>query len=99
MPDLLKKNLAKDVVAVIAVTTRTARLDLLGADAPGRTDDGHHGDVLERLLFSSRRRHKGVQGDWSSDVCSSDLGYIGLRNHSNNDIVLFKEVAVRPLTK
>ena len=26
-------------------------------------------------------------------------GYIGLRNHSNNDIVFFKEVAVRPLTK
>jgi hypothetical protein len=26
-------------------------------------------------------------------------GYIGLQNHSNNDIVFFKEVAVRPLQK
>src|SRR5256885_6475365 len=29
----------------------------------------------KRLLFflSSRRRHTRLQGDWSSDVCSSDL--------------------------
>ena len=25
------------------------------------------------FFFSSRRRHTGLQGDWSSDVCSSDL--------------------------
>src|SRR5205807_7631589 len=25
--------------------------------------------------FSSRRRHTRLQGDWSSDVCSSDLLY------------------------
>src|ERR1039457_2512831 len=25
------------------------------------------------ILFSSRRRHTRLQGDWSSDVCSSDL--------------------------
>src|SRR5256885_12070984 len=31
--------------------------------------------VTHRLLFffSSRRRHTRLQGDWSSDVCSSDL--------------------------
>src|SRR5205807_976509 len=32
--------------------------------------------LLEEILsfcFSSRRRHTRVQGDWSSDVCSSDL--------------------------
>src|SRR5256885_9838181 len=32
--------------------------------------------VLTRLFFfffSSRRRHTRLQGDWSSDVCSSDL--------------------------
>src|SRR5256885_11979185 len=28
---------------------------------------------LSVLLFSSRRRHTRLQGDWSSDVCSSDL--------------------------
>src|SRR5256885_4694775 len=27
------------------------------------------------IFFSSRRRHTRLQGDWSSDVCSSDLGF------------------------
>src|SRR5205807_7134312 len=30
------------------------------------------------FFFSSRRRHTRLQGDWSSDVCSSDLGYAQL---------------------
>src|SRR5256885_7176786 len=31
-------------------------------------------DIVERrFFFSSRRRHTRLQGDWSSDVCSSDL--------------------------
>src|SRR5256885_4070291 len=29
------------------------------------------------LFFSSRRRHTRLQGDWSSDVCSSDLAFVG----------------------
>src|SRR5256885_11462605 len=29
---------------------------------------------LRYCFFSSRRRHTRLQGDWSSDVCSSDLG-------------------------
>src|SRR5256885_11485017 len=29
--------------------------------------------VLLVFFFSSRRRHTRLQGDWSSDVCSSDL--------------------------
>src|SRR6266850_5547521 len=29
------------------------------------------------FFFSSRRRHTRLQGDWSSDVCSSDLGRWG----------------------
>src|SRR5256885_11337565 len=28
---------------------------------------------LDFFFFSSRRRHTRLQGDWSSDVCSSDL--------------------------
>ena len=28
-----------------------------------------------------------------------NFGYIGLQNHSDNDIVFFKEVAIKPLTK
>src|SRR5256885_1482211 len=27
------------------------------------------------FFFSSRRRHTRLQGDWSSDVCSSDLQF------------------------
>src|SRR5688500_19073534 len=30
-------------------------------------------DVDIWFFFSSRRRHTRLQGDWSSDVCSSDL--------------------------
>src|SRR5256885_12891838 len=36
----------------------------------------HRIDVVVEVLaffFSSRRRHTRLQGDWSSDVCSSDL--------------------------
>src|SRR2546426_7982806 len=28
------------------------------------------------FFFSSRRRHTRLQGDWSSDVCSSDLPWV-----------------------
>src|SRR5256885_6502123 len=35
--------------------------------------------VIVRMFFffSSRRRHTRLQGDWSSDVCSSDLSTAG----------------------
>src|SRR6266446_7252730 len=29
--------------------------------------------INSNFFFSSRRRHTRLQGDWSSDVCSSDL--------------------------
>src|SRR5256885_5780424 len=29
--------------------------------------------MYQGVFFSSRRRHTRLQGDWSSDVCSSDL--------------------------
>src|SRR5436189_3800584 len=32
-------------------------------------------DALQEFFFSSRRRHTRYIGDWSSDVCSSDLPY------------------------
>src|ERR1022692_4247589 len=31
------------------------------------------GNFFFFFFFSSRRRHTRLQGDWSSDVCSSDL--------------------------
>src|SRR5205807_4711825 len=33
----------------------------------------HGGLCVLYFFFSSRRRHTRLQGDWSSDVCSSDL--------------------------
>src|SRR5256885_7748019 len=35
------------------------------------------------FFFSSRRRHTRLQGDWSSDVCSSDLA---LRNRASGSV-------------
>src|SRR5207248_8263040 len=32
--------------------------------------------ALLRFFFSSRRRHTSSYGDWSSDVCSSDLAIV-----------------------
>src|SRR5256885_14232811 len=36
------------------------------------------------FFFSSRRRHTRLQGDWSSDVCSSDLGGKNLAKKAND---------------
>src|SRR5437879_11334703 len=36
------------------------------------------GDIVFSFFFSSRRRHTRYIGDWSSDVCSSDLDAPGL---------------------
>src|SRR5256885_16942261 len=39
------------------------------------------------FFFSSRRRHTRLQGDWSSDVCSSDLGaLLGLPMLPDGDV-------------
>src|SRR6266850_6548269 len=35
--------------------------------------------MLIFFFFSSRRRHTRLQGDWSSDVCSSDLALMAVR--------------------
>src|SRR5256885_5276335 len=37
------------------------------------------------FFFSSRRRHTRLQGDWSSDVCSSDLRS-GRRRHGRRHV-------------
>src|SRR5205807_3657025 len=36
-------------------------------------------------FFSSRRRHTRLQGDWSSDVCSSDLGHLPMKHFTSID--------------
>src|SRR5256885_5981890 len=47
-------------------------------DALPRADSRSEDEILGHdehgiFFFSSRRRHTRLQGDWSSDVCSSDL--------------------------
>src|SRR5438477_10932375 len=37
---------------------------------------------LRTFFFSSRRRHTRLTCDWSSDVCSSDLGFFQVRKPS-----------------
>src|ERR1022692_3951673 len=47
------------------------------------------------FFFSSRRRHTRLQGDWSSDVCSSDLGW---KSNENMDFDFNDAHDIGPLT-
>src|SRR5215467_2021047 len=50
------------------------------------------------FFFSSRRRHTRLQGDWSSDVCSSDLGPLTLaksEHHGQRGVRAGHEVGER----
>src|SRR5699024_498045 len=42
-----------------------------------------HAYILVLFFFSSRRRHTRSKGDWSSDVCSSDL------NDNGHDVLMY----------
>src|SRR5918996_2620035 len=44
------------------------------------------------FFFSSRRRHTRLQGDWSSDVCSSDLPASGITGGDGLHVV-WEEIA------
>src|SRR2546426_3107383 len=57
------------------------------------------------FFFSSRRRHTRLQGDWSSDVCSSDLflpgtqqEFGGIIKHGAKLLFAFAEATVPKLT-
>src|SRR5205807_2923041 len=41
------------------------------------SEDGLNAKKISMCFFSSRRRHTRLQGDGSSDVCSSDLDRLG----------------------
>src|SRR5256885_10941253 len=45
------------------------------------------------FFFSSRRRHTRLQGDWSSDVCSSDLEVMLLMRAQQNRIAAHRLVS------
>src|ERR1022692_5069041 len=44
--------------------------------------------VMCIFFFSSRRRHTRLQGDWSSDVCSSDLFQRNANDKSMNTTLM-----------
>src|SRR5256885_9570037 len=51
------------------------------------------------FFFSSRRRHTRLQGDWSSDVCSSDLSQEASRtldHHRADGHTRYHAVVARP---
>src|SRR5256885_11982062 len=56
------------------------------------SDHGPDFAQIDIFFFSSRRRHTRLQGDWSSDVCSSDL-----TREDPKDVVLLKPDAVREI--
>src|SRR5262245_62893614 len=47
------------------------------------------------FFFSSRRRHTRCLSDWSSDVCSSDLGF-QMRVAANSLAILEREARLGP---
>src|SRR5256885_12357108 len=55
-------------------------------------------DFTVVFFFSSRRRHTILQGDWSSDVCSSDLAIVVSRDSGFYEPEMLKDkpIAVTP---
>src|ERR1022692_4415566 len=58
------------------------------------------GNLFIFFFFSSRRRHTRLQGDWSSDVCSSDCALSNLTADQRETVILkiyqgfkFEEIA------
>src|SRR5256885_16698030 len=60
--------------------------------------DGIRAFVFCCFFFSSRRRHTRLQGDWSSDVCSSDLssGATYSPNVAPAALEIFSSISVPP---
>src|SRR5437762_7007725 len=54
--------------------------------------------MISFFFFSSRRRHTRYIGDWSSDVCSSDLESVKDNNQKNHDVEKVAEPAAPPDT-
>src|SRR5256885_3382909 len=82
-------------MSVVRVLLQARRSADTGTDAAfaenGRVDESRRCLLFFlSFFFSSRRRHTRLQGDWSSDVCSSDLqhGKLSLRASDTSELVL-----------
>src|SRR5256885_12731333 len=58
-------------------------------------------DSMLLFFFSSRRRHTRLQGDWSSDVCSSDLADFSrqARERAASNVVALSAKPTRPSSR
>src|SRR6266446_5410193 len=65
--------------AAVSFKKKAVTMEVMVKDEGGRFVSDLTTDEFEicedgfNFFFSSRRRHTSFQGDWSSDVCSSDL--------------------------
>src|SRR6476646_5168595 len=55
-------------------------------DSPRRGAERQFKFHVYVLFLSSRRRHTRSLCDWSSDVCSSDLGIVAIRDREVSDV-------------
>src|SRR5437762_10038670 len=53
--------------------------------------------ILNCFFFSSRRRHTRYIGDWSSDVCSSDLQFCSIAERSTKEFLLLNKIVFEVL--
>src|SRR6516162_4356475 len=60
-----------------ACTIRPTPTTIVTIDATATYKVPARAITARTFFFSSRRRHTSLHGDWSSDVCSSDLGARG----------------------
>src|SRR6266446_5888153 len=51
------------------------------------------------FFFSSRRRHTRLQGDWSSDVCSSDLPRRGAEDARAAGVIRVRDALARDVRR
>src|SRR5207249_2897631 len=77
---------------------QTQQLNLMLCRHDGK---GVHALGEWRFFFSSRRRHTRSKRDWSSDVCSSDLGRRRRvpQLHGVRSVVLFRQVDQLPVVR
>src|SRR5256885_330426 len=60
------------VVALVAIVNTPYPNFQVGVGIPSTGPSARQWLGVDFFFFSSRRRHTRLQGDWSSDVCSSD---------------------------
>src|SRR5256885_3052281 len=77
------------------ITPASATPSILSGNVKNACETAALPNTRSRFFFSSRRRHTTLQGDWSSDVCSSDLSSPQNEPQCGDDDVLLGVEVVR----